>query len=477
MSKVHKLLEELLLVVLIAMNVMELFDLLPGIAGFFKAIMSMTTLSYVFYKASLSDIFFGEKNISLDLILILSYLLMIINKFVQYFLISIEEIEVMQYFFSMVVDNSVMIEKISFIVGSLFLVMISFFVTKYVEFKEPSVLSILHGEGFRNVKKFFSVLIVVSGFFIIFFNPIMEWFTLVIDTPLVVLVLFFYIFKVHDIGKKMDEEQILFKISDAAEEFIDSFIKLFHDKKTIFFGISALLVLHPLVDAYVFIVPYSFDTKTIYNELGQNHQPLKEYFAIEKESMSYAEQLMLYFGYLFNVIAILFLMFMPAYLWYKIHQGRDINYKIDFNGIAIAFMLFCLAFFILMPSFTIGNSELKNLLGVDIQTRGIYSENFSTYFYICCAVFIVALLLSFIDKIKSLMVYLISMFSLGFFGLYIYSYFTSIITFYIEFVEGLWNYDIVSLYLMSYYILFMIVLSLFYVGGFIGYVLEVFEIN
>jgi hypothetical protein len=273
----------------------------------------------------------------------------------------------------------------------------------------------------------------------------------------------------------MDEEEILFKITDAAEEFIESFISLFHNKKTIFFGISALLVLHPMVDAYVFIIPYAFSTDSFYGELGENHEPLKAHFISEKDSLAYSDQLILYFSYFFNVLAMLMLMFLPAIFWYIIHQGRNESTRSNIPGYLLAFLYFCISFFILIPAFKIESSDLTYVLGADIQTRNIMNPNLATYFYISCTVFIFILILTFLDKVKMTLTYLFSMLGLGFFGVYLYSYFTSIISFYVDFVIGLWSYDFISIYLMSYYILFMILLSIFYVGGYIGFAIEMFS--
>ena len=82
-NPVQKVVEELILIVLILMNVFEFLGLLPGDAGFIKVIISMTALGYVLYKVSLSDIFFGTRNQNLDFALIISYFLLIVNKFVE----------------------------------------------------------------------------------------------------------------------------------------------------------------------------------------------------------------------------------------------------------------------------------------------------------------------------------------------------------------------------------------------------------
>ena len=111
-SKIHKWIEESILIALIAMNIFEVFGLLPGEIGFIKAIISMTGLGYVLFKASLTDIFFGVKHKSIDLFLILSYFMLIINKIVQFSNGLIHESHYWTDFFGAIVQNHIIIETI-----------------------------------------------------------------------------------------------------------------------------------------------------------------------------------------------------------------------------------------------------------------------------------------------------------------------------------------------------------------------------
>jgi len=75
------------------------------------------------------------------------------------------------------------------------------------------------------------------------------------DAPLVLLAIFFYLFYIIRKHKKYNVESFLYKIGNFGDEFYERFISLFHGKKTIFMGISGILVLHLLTDFGNFIIP------------------------------------------------------------------------------------------------------------------------------------------------------------------------------------------------------------------------------
>ena len=57
-----------------------------------KKIISWGALGYLLYSASLSKIFFGVKNKNLDLMLVLSYFMLIFNKITGYAFAAVVEI-------------------------------------------------------------------------------------------------------------------------------------------------------------------------------------------------------------------------------------------------------------------------------------------------------------------------------------------------------------------------------------------------
>ncbi len=491
---VQKRIEEIILILLIAMNLLEVAGLLPGEVEFFKAIISVTGLGYVIYKTSLSDIFFGEKNKTLDVMLLSSYFLMISNKFIQFSIASFEEAELLQEFFLVFNRRANEITFFSLIFGLVLIVMISIMATRHLRIKAPSVMHAIHGEKIHNpFAKFISVFIIFLGFFIIFFNPVMEWFALVIDAPLVVLVLFIYIFRIHNIGKNRNNEEILFKIAESVETFFEKFIELFHSRRTLFFAISGLLIFHLVADVGAFVLPYSFGTSSIYRQnLEDQHDSLHILYEEDKQNFeSPVNHLSLFFAYFFNVLGLLYLMLFPCFIWYVIYSvAINHNFQVrHFSNILIALFYGLMVVQLFLPAFSLhafGYDETSSLYGVDIRTRSVLASgnSVSMFLLVSVGVFLTTFLLSFLPRIKSMLLGFMSIVGVWFFGIYIFNYFMSTLFYYkfqIPLILSLIGGSASTAWIMGaaillpFYILFLLIESVFYIGGFFNFISHMFK--
>ncbi|MBT7440151.1 hypothetical protein HN789_02835 [archaeon] len=494
-NRFQKIIEELILIVLISMNLLEFAGLLPGEASFVKAIISVTGLGYVLYKTSLSDIFFGERNRQVDYILLLSYFLMVANKFIQFSKASFHEAELLQEFFLLLITprNEVLITTVCFITGTLILLGLSIYAASKLQIKAPSIMHAIHGESIHNIfLKFFSVFMIFTSFFVIFFNPVFEWFALVIDAPLIVVVVFFYIFRIHDIGRSRDSEEVLFKIAESVDNFFEKFIELFHSRKTLFFAIGGLLIFHLIADAAAFMVPYAIGTHSIYQEtLEEQHDSVKTLYLGDKATTSNnLHHLAMFFGYIFNVLAMLFLMLFPCFIWYAIYSVTiQNNFQIrPFSILLISLFYSLMIFQIFLPVFNVSNfrstdTHTIDIYGVDIQSKSILSNNrdLGLYFLISFIVFIFVFLLSTIPRIKSILFGLMSLFGLSFFGLYIYNYYTSVALYYINTILFMVNHISLSFsgfhtaYILIINAIFLLVETVFYIGGYFSFITHMFK--
>ncbi len=484
---VQKFVEELILIILILMNIFEFLGLLPGDVEFIKAIISMSALGYVLYKANLSDILFGSSNNNLNFTLIFSYFLLIVNKFVEFSKATLEHSAYLREFFEFITNNSGLINSIAFFTGSIMILIITLYVILKIQIKEPSIVQTILNNQNNKFTLFITVFIVVFGFHQIFFNLVMEWLTLVIDAPLIILAIFLYMFKLHDLSKAMDQEVILFKIADFVEDFVADFINLFHSKRTILLGISGMLVLHLLTDVGAFIIPYTFGTQNIYSEeLGENHLPIKDLFNIDKELITdKGQQTILFFGYILNTIGYLYLMIFPAFIWYIMYLNytKESDNTLNYPDSLISLFFSTMVFVLFLPVYKItkiglGLSEIKNLLGVDIQTQSILSSGnpFLLYSSIALGIFLAIFLLSKIGLIKKLLFFMMTLFGLGFFGLYIYYFFSDMVFFYLDFIKNLFILQTFKgFYFAIYNSIILFILALFYIGGFFSFVITVFK--
>lgn len=491
-TKIQKLTEELILIVLISMNLLEFFGLLPGEASFVKAIISLTGIGYVMYKASFSDIFFGEKKSKIDSILLLSYFFMIFNKFIQFSKSSFEEAELLQEFFILLIDNQIILTVFSFIIGTILLFILSLWVVKNLEIRAPSIMHAIHGENIHSkLLKFVSVYLLFISFFIIFFNPIIEWFALVIDAPLVVIVVFFYIFHIHDIGRNKDSEEILYKISESVDTFLEKFIALFHSKKTLFFAISGLLVFHLLADVAAFIIPYGFGTNNVYHEsLAENHNHIYNLFQQDKLVVSgVMNHLPIFIGYLINLLGILYLMLYPAYIWYVMYIDKKNKTELDptkrvkiqvISNFFIALFYGFLIFQLFLPVFSLNSFLVKDgvdMYGVDIQSNSIliHQRDISVFLAMSVAVFIIVFVLSSIPQLKHIFFTVMSLCGVIFLGMYIFNYYRSIALYYTGSISLFMNnLSFSNIYFLFFNILLLLIVTVFYIGGYLSFIIHMF---
>jgi len=488
-SRFAKLIEDLILFYLIITKVLEFFGqihllsfigLHPGEVEFIDIIVSMTGLAYVLYRVSLSDIFFGKRNKKIDMILLIAYFFLIANKFVVFSRGSIEHTVLLQDFFSFIIDNMVLIEVIGATIGFFGILLLSIYVAIKVEIIPPSILSALHPE-WKNVKKptkFITVFFVLFGFHIIFFDYVSEWMTRVLDAPLVVIAIFLYVFKIHQIGKSMNTEMMLFKISDVVENSVEQFINLFHSKKTLFLGISMMLVLHLATDVGTFLIPYAIGTEPTSYSLGENHEPLKTLFFADKEVLQDKfSQVILFLVYVFNTLSVLFLMLFPIFIWFIIYVNHTQEKRLimNFPDYLISLFFSLLVFLRFLPVYSFGSLEAENLLGFDIKTQSALASgnSLTLYFGVAIAVFFFIYVLTKISIIKDILFFVMTLVNLGFFGLYIYYFFNDFFLFYMEFISSLLTSE--YFYISIFYMLFLLIKVVFYLGGYISFMISTFK--
>ncbi len=498
----ERLLENIIIFYLVITKILQFFGLISilepigiysEVVDFIDIIVSFTGLGYVLYRVSLTDIFFGDRHKYLDIMLVISYFLLILNKFVEFSVLILkelcgdifctllnEDVHKLTPFFRLIAENGQNIEIIGFYIGGISIIMLSLYIALKIKVTEPSILDGLHGENMGFIKKFITSFLVIVGFYVIFFNITMEWLTRVLDAPLILIAIFFYIFKIHKIGKSMESEATLFKISDVVESLTEKFVGLFHSKKTIFLGISLILVLHMVSDVGSFVIPYVLGTSSQYNaDLGENHDALSQIFSRDKVILADPmNEALALFGYALNTFAIIFLMVFPAYMWYIIylsHTTEKLNAG-NFSNLLLAIFYSSLVFYVFLPTYRIsGLSSAINLFGVDIQTSSILSAGNSlmNYFGISVIAFFIVYFLLNSAFIKEVALFLTGVINLGFFGLYVYNFFMSIFDFYIVLLQALINNN--EYFIGFYLVVFLVVNVMFYVGGYISFVISSFK--
>lgn len=82
--------EELVLLLLIAIKFLDVFGFFPTDLGYIEKIISWTCLAYLLYKASLSGVFFGSRSARLDVAIIFAYFMLLFKDLVEVARLSID---------------------------------------------------------------------------------------------------------------------------------------------------------------------------------------------------------------------------------------------------------------------------------------------------------------------------------------------------------------------------------------------------
>jgi hypothetical protein len=476
-SKVGQRVEELILIAIIILNILVFFNFLPGDIGYVKNIISWAVVGYLMYKISLSRIMFGEKNRTFDVSIVLLYFLLIIKNLVGVAIATGPETDLFQGFYSFLVSNAHVIETTGFYISGIGIIILSILLASGFRIKRPSIMSLIHESGKppksipKRAVRTVTIFLLLVAFFIIVFNLVLEWLAIAVDAPLVMLAIFAYLFLVIRHKEKFGEN-LLFKIGDVGEAFYEKFVKMFYSKSRVFMAISGLLILHLLTDLGIFFIPYVFGLENILylSQLGPGHSDLWYLMLFDMQYLATAfDKVILVFVYLLNALALFFLMTGPAYIWYLRYKRRGVRISQALLGVFFA----SLTCFLILPIFKFRILSDAGYYGVDILTRNVLSFITISVVHILALSIIVGVIAVALSKIK-LGKYIVAFLAIFvveiFFAYYIYLFFTSEITYYLQSVIMLGH---IGKYLIAFFFLcFMAIVILFYLVGFIAFVGE-----
>ena len=462
---------EFILVILIALEIMEFSGFLPADLDYIKKILSWLALGYLLYKANITEIIFGYKDKLIDAMLILAYFMLVMKNFILYSKIAVEKIGETGFSFltplyTFILDNAFSFGVITFYMGGIMIILLAIFnLLINTDIKKPSIMAIFFREGppetaWQKISRAAASFMIYSAFFVMVFNLVMEWLAWAVDSTLVVLAIFFYIFFFMKHFRKLDPESVLYKIGDVGEDFYGRFMGLLRSKDTILLGISGLLVLHLLTDFGSFILPYMMGKKIDYFvALGAGHTPIPQLLSIDMGiAGSTALKMAVILLYFFNIAAALFLFIGPSFIWYEMHKKE----RVEISNLVYGLFLASSFVFLVSPIFKIQRLGMgaEGLYGVDILTRTITVAN---SIFIMSIALVLAMILTILCRnsaIKQILKYISIFLIEAFFAYYIYLFFADIAGFYAASFALIKDY-----FILFYLIVFMAVTMFFYLGG------------
>ena len=378
-----------ILATLIVLNVLDFIGMLSPELNYVKKIVAWTALGYLLYKASLSHIFFGERYPFFDATIVIGYFSMVLNNFIHYArtlhdnmeggeMVFDEELgvfvqEAITYgehvvphylanLYGFLIEHEPLIIIIGFFFGFSVMGLLSIYVARKIDIQSPSLLDGLgiHGQASSlggSLGRMVISMLVFIGFFVVVFNIMMEWLAIAIHAPLIMLGLVFYLF-----GGNLGLGERIEKISSFGDEFYEEFIELFKSRKTILWGVAGMLVLHLLTDIPNLMFPYLIGLRETLYQGAYLNVTIWEVILEAVLGFALQEQLMLWAGYILNILGILFLMVAPAYIWYHIYKESEF----DMNPFLFFIFGASVTYYVLDPVFIIEMLDSNVLIGVAI---------------------------------------------------------------------------------------------------------------
>ncbi len=456
--------EEIIIFLIIALNVLDITGNLFGELDFLKKVISWTAIGYVFGRLQISRVLFGHRNKTRDRLILATFFLLVIKGFVHYF--AADETQALSSIFTIISIYSAQIQFYSFTLGTLLLIVTSVVIGLRSHFAEPSILAMLIGTGDppdslgKKLLRVFLVLFVLTSFYLFIFDPIMEWLSIAVDAPLLMIALFYYLL----MYKKHHETSIIHRAGDAGDRFIQQFINLFLSKRTLFLGVAGLICLRVLVDLSVFIIPYITGVVNPYYFAGLDpatHVPLVRIAAHHVGITALPDAIGLAATYLFTILAVVGASLWVPMLWAVLKNGRAPRIPAWLLSIFLA----SLTSLILNPALAFKPMIAEGLVGVDITT--FPAPYIGTAFAAALFVFIASLLA---HHMRRLLIGLATAASLLLFTVYNLYFLQSIMAYYyslLEMLAGTWYY-----HLMFAIVLFMVTTALFYLFGYVTFLVE-----
>jgi hypothetical protein len=423
---------DIFIIIIILLNIIDFFRLLPHDLDVFKKIFSWVSLGLIMYNVNLAKLIFGQEShenmktrfgvrpSDVNLFILISYFLLIIKDFTQFagglYESAINEAFISKGIIYFIQLNADIIDAVTFLSGSGLLFLLSIYLAFDYDFRKPSIMHLVHEDGSAKknwhdiLKRIVTIFIILLSFYIIVFNFLMEWLAFVIDASIIVLGILFYIYIMVRFRRHFKVKELIHKIGHFGESFYEEFINLFYTWKGILIGIIGIQVLHLVADTINILMPLLFNAKdTLY---GHTYPFILNLYLADIMPLSAIDRVFILWNYVFSLIGFILLMFFPAYLWWHMYKNKRINlsgftYAVFFASIISFF--FSRIFSLSVNDITIPRSTIGINMFID-QFNGILSS--FNIFLLSLTAFVGALILFHFSKktIKSVFITIITFF-------------------------------------------------------------------
>jgi hypothetical protein len=424
---------------------------------------------------------FGERRKGIDIALILVFFLLVSNQLVHFshevLEIAVEkgmEEAVFTGFYNAMVVHEFAVSYWTFYIGMMLIILLSLYLTYSMHVRKPSLIETLHEHGIaktirKKVERFVVIFLLLCFFFLFVFSLMMEWLAIAVDSSLIVFALLFYFFTAFRRHfKRFKADSFIYKVGSFGENFYDHFIGLLHSRRRIYLLLSGILVLHLLTDIGNFIVPYLLGISGFLYlpKFDGLHVSLLELFRSNVSGEGFLQMLLVLSVYLLNIVAILLLLFLPSYIWYRVYRRQ--GFKVGNSALGV---FYCsLLVFLFRPVFRLVRINTGDRVGIDIQTSAVMLSRLDVSFMIALAVGIAVYLLCRSHAAKELMIALGVVVIDVFVAYYIYSFFIGNVRYYIDTAKQLFANSF--FFIPCVLIVFLLITCVFYILAFLVFIGE-----
>jgi len=467
---------DLTLFLIVIANIADFSGVLPPYLAVLKQVFGVAATVYFIYKLNIPRIILGVKNRLADISIIIAYYLIISTT-----LLGIRFHEVNEFFSTITVYLT---ENINIVIlaGIVIILILSLLWAAFANIKKPSLMAILKQEGRpKNIVqialRFILIALILLAFDYIAFKPFVEWVDLAIDAPLLMVALCIFIYLALKHHKKLTVEKVMEEPLEEEDTLYKKFFEEFEFKKKIVFGVSGLLALNALVDAFVFLLPNDFYLESI---SIAGHIPVTAYIIKELPLMAFIPKIAMLYAYILNTIFMFSILTLPMLIWYMMATGR----KLVFKKWPIALFFSSFIAYMLMPVYKMGQLTAEKVIGADIQTRSIlYSDFFINKFIpnpialtVVVSLSLSALLFVYLFYKRWSRLFSIAMVSIAsvFFGMHVYFYISSTWFYALDIGIKLAAKAALDRYVDLVKIALLLAASLFYYAIFFVFIWEIF---
>ncbi|MBI2658747.1 hypothetical protein HYX05_01430 [Candidatus Woesearchaeota archaeon] len=466
------------------------FGTLPADLDWIDHTVAFLMFSYFFYILNITSILFGKTSKTANFLIVTSYLSLFFKDILSYTQANAFKFTVIKFvdkiylFFH---DNLALTNLVAFYIGIIGILAASLYLTKRIEISHPSFLYAIAKSHFKKgLMKFVAIFLSLLSFYYFAYNPILEWLEFVLDDPIVLVGIIFFVATIAKHRYKFHKKHIIFRIGDLVWGWYRKFISLFHYKKTLPLAISGLLILHALSDLGVFGYSLIFLKENFYLEfLKSEHIPFLKLFIEDTKSMPSFAAIPLFIDYALNALSLIVFLLIPVIVWVQMFSQK----KMHFSRVFLFFIYSSAAAYMLLPGYVItpitelSTREGISLGGVDIlsasllESKSILDEFFPNKTMVITAVSLISIifglavyLLSSKPKVKKELYALSIIGSLVFYALYIFYFFSGLLDFY----DGkLLEIFIPHFLIFMVLVVFLIMSILFYIGGYLMFLYEI----